>query len=199
MVVVIDYGMGNIRSIVKGLSFSSKKIVLSNRREDILKSRAIVLPGVGTFDEGMKNLNGLGIIPYVKQAVMEGKFFLGICLGMQLIFLESEEGVRCKGIGLVAGKVKRFAGDVKVPHMGWNTVKLRGDNKILKDIPDESYFYFVHSYYVIPEDKRIVSGITSYGTDFASAVNTGNIYAAQFHPEKSQAQGLKILESFCGL
>ncbi len=216
-IAVIDYGLGNLRSVAKALEASGAKIALTNDPAKISKAKAIVFPGVGAFKKGMDNLNELKILPVLLKSIEAGVPFLGLCLGLQLLFSESEEYGNHKGFGIIKGKVKRFEpklnpalsqeltvlrkGGVKVPHMGWNQVKQSAAHSpqstdLFKGIPDNSYFYFVHSYYVEPEDKNIIIGTTDYGIKFASAINKDNIWGLQFHPEKSSAIGLKVLENF---
>lgn len=198
-IAVIDYGLGNLRSVAKALEAVGAKTKVTNRAEDLTGACAIVLPGVGAFKRAMDNLEQLGIISAILQAIKEGKPFLGICLGLQVLFTESEEHGRHKGLGLIKGKVKRFTPGVKIPHMGWNSVQFTVDSSqltVLKDIPNKSYFYFVHSYYVEPEDKGVVVATTDYGQEFTCAVNKDNIWGVQFHPEKSEKLGLKVLENF---
>lgn len=195
MIAVIDYGLGNLRSVAKALEVVGAKTKVTNNPDVITQAKAIVFPGVGAFHRGMENLNRLGILPAIFDAIKNNKPFLGICLGLQLLFTESEEHGIHKGFDIIKGRVKRFTGNMKIPHMGWNQVKLQRSG-LFKDIPDNSYFYFVHSYYVEPEDKDVVIGTTEYGIDFTSAINKGNIWGVQFHPEKSTELGLKILENF---
>ncbi len=199
MITVIDYGMGNLRSVAKALELSGRKVRVSGNPEDIAGSDSIVLPGVGAFSTGMKNLESLGLIPSIIEAVRKGKPFLGICLGMQLVFEKSREGESRPGIGILKGSVKKFGSGVRVPHVGWNTVRARKDSALLEGTGLPAYFYFVHSYYAEPEDKDIILGTTCYGVEFASAVEKGNIYLTQFHPEKSHKKGLALLDNFCGL
>ena len=200
MIVVIDYGMGNLRSVSKALELVGAKVCVSSDGKEIARAKAVVLPGVGAFMQAMENLKRLNLINVIEDTVKENKPFLGICLGMQLLFSESEEGGQCPGLGIIAGKVKRFKGDLKIPHIGWNQIKIKNQNSgILKGIPGSSYMYFVHSYYGEPQDKRLISATTEYGVEFAAAICKDNIYATQFHPEKSHSLGLKILENFCKL
>ncbi len=203
-VAIIDYGLGNLRSVSKAIEKTGAKVEVTNNPEKIAKSKAVILPGVGSFYKGIENLESLGILSSIFDAIKESKPFLGICLGMQLLFSESEEHGISKGLNIIKGKVKKFEGNIKVPHMGWNTVKFKVQNekfkmKILKNIPDESYFYFVHSYYVEPEKDDIVIATTEYGRDFVSAINKDNIWGVQFHPEKSGQLGLNLLRNFVGL
>jgi len=200
MIAVIDYGMGNLRSVGKAFERFGIETRVTNKISDIEKSRAIVLPGVGAFRRAMDNLSRLHILPYIIRDVKYGKPFLGICLGMQLLFSESEEHGVNKGFDLIKGRVKRFDSSLKVPHMGWNQVEVQGrpsGTRIFKGVPDKAYFYFVHTYYADPEDKDVIIGRTEYGAEFASAINKDNIWGVQFHPEKSSLPGLKILENFC--
>jgi len=197
MIAVIDYGMGNLRSVSKALETVGAHVKVTDNPEEIIKADAIVLPGVGAFYRGMENLGNLGILPAVFKAIEEGRPFLGICLGLQLLFTESEEHGINKGLGLIKGRVRKFNSSVKIPHMGWNKVKMQNAKcKIFDGVPDESYFYFVHSYYVEPEDKDVILATTGYGVEFTSAVVKDNVWGVQFHPEKSTGLGLKILENF---
>jgi len=198
-VAVIDYGLGNLRSVSKALEAVGAKVKVTNRTEDITCASAILLPGVGAFKRAMDNLVRLNILPSINRMIKEGKPFLGICLGLQVLFTESEEHGRRKGLDVIKGRVKRFSADVKIPHMGWNQIKIKNQKsriKIFKDIPDENYFYFVHSYYVEPQEEAVVVATTEYGQEFVSAVNKENVWGVQFHPEKSERLGLKILENF---
>ncbi len=200
---VVDYGMGNLRSVAKALESLGFPTVVSGRAADLARCRGIVLPGVGAFRDCMRNLGGQGLLPFLSDVLAGGRPFLGICLGQQALFTESEEFGRHAGIGFFPGRVVRFPAGMreggtplKVPHMGWNRVDLAGDHPALRGIRSGSWFYFVHSYYVVPDDPGVVVGRTSYGVEFASAVGKGNVLAVQFHPEKSQAAGLAVLSSF---
>lgn len=201
MIALVDYGMGNIRSVSKAIEAVGGEITITQNPEEIKKSKAIVLPGVGAFRDCMANLNELGLLNLVKEEILKGKPYLGICLGLQILFAESEEFGICKGLNILNGRVIRFSlpKEYKIPHMGWNRVKLMKKSKLLSDIPDGSYFYFVHSYYVTPEEKGVVAGVTDYGVEFTSMVIYENIFATQFHPEKSQKMGLKLLKNFIQL
>ncbi|MCS7164604.1 MAG: imidazole glycerol phosphate synthase subunit HisH [Thermodesulfovibrio sp.] len=201
MIALVDYGMGNIRSVSKAIEAVGGEVIITQSAEDIKKAKAIVLPGVGAFRDCMVNLKDIGVIETVKEEILKGKPYLGICLGMQILFTESEEFGICKGLDLIKGRVIRFSlpKEYKIPHMGWNTVKFRKKSKILSEIPDNSYFYFVHSYYVVPEDKSFIGGVTEYGIEFTSMIIYENIFATQFHPEKSQKMGLKLLSNFIKL
>lgn len=198
-IAVIDYGLGNLRSVSKALEAVGARVKVTNNPEDIAHACAIVLPGVGAFKRAMDNLTRLEILPSMLRAIKQGKPFLGICLGLQILFTESEEHGTYKGLDVIKGKVEKFGPGVKIPHMGWNTVKFKAQgakHKIFDDIPDGSYFYFVHSYYVEPEDNNVIVSTTEYGDEFTSAVNKDNIWGVQFHPEKSEKLGLKVLENF---
>jgi imidazole glycerol-phosphate synthase subunit HisH len=196
MIAIIDYGMGNLRSVEKGfLKVGVDAKVVTDPRS-VNDAKAIVLPGVGAFRDCMRNLDKMKLIEPILNSIRNGKPYLGICLGLQMLFTESEEFGVYRGLDVLKGKVVRFQVDLKVPHMGWNTVKLLGKPPIFDDIKDESYFYFVHSYYVAPDNKGITAGTTDYGITFTSMVWKDNIIATQFHPEKSQETGLKILKNF---
>jgi len=195
MIAIIDYGMGNLRSVSKALESVGAKVKVTNSLKDINSADGIVLPGVGAFQRAMRNLTKLGISSAILKAIKDKKPFLGICLGLQLLFTESEEHGLHKGLDIIKGKVKRFGPGLKVPHMGWNQVKLK-KTPLFEGVPDNSYFYFVHTYCVEPEEKSVIAGITGYGKSFVSAVNKGNVWGLQFHPEKSSRLGLKILEGF---
>lgn len=201
MIVVIDYGMGNLHSVRKALEIVGARVKVSSRPEDIKKCDKIVFPGVGSFGEAMKELKDRKLVDPIKDAIACGKPFLGLCLGLQLLFEKSEEAPGVKGLSVLKGEVKRFrVKGLKVPHMGWNDISRPGGRgrgpKILKGIPGGSYVYFVHSYYAVPKNKENVLTKTDYGINFVSGVCKDNLYAFQFHPEKSQSLGLKILENF---
>lgn len=218
MIAVVDYGMGNLRSVEKGFLKVGVKVKITSSSEDIEKADGIVLPGVGAFRDCMRELTNLSLIDAIVDSIKKGKPYLGICLGLQVLFSESEEFGRCRGLDIFRGKVVKFESEVKkirgyedenlsasqplnflslkVPHMGWNQIKIQKNNPLLMEIEDKTYFYFVHSYYVMPDDGSIVSTTTDYGIEFTSMIWKDNIYAVQFHPEKSQTAGLKLLENF---
>jgi len=196
MIAIIDYGMGNLRSVEKGfLKVGADARVVTEPRA-IDDARAVVLPGVGAFRDCMKNLSGMSLTGPVVRSIEKGKPYLGICLGLQLLFSESEEFGTYKGLDIIKGKVRKFRTDLKVPHMGWNNVKLLRRPPVFEGIKDESFFYFVHSFYVDPEDPDVVAATTDYGITFTSMIWKDNIFATQFHPEKSQEMGLMILKNF---
>ena len=198
MIAILDYGMGNLRSVEKALQKVGAQTLVTSEPEKVLIAEGLVLPGVGAFKDCMRNLKEYRLIDPLHKFIQSGRPFLGICLGLQLLFSESTEFGLYKGLDIIKGKVVRFPQNstVKVPHMGWNTVKIEKEVPFLQDIEDESYFYFVHSYYVIPEDESIVATTTNYGVKFVSSICHNNIFACQFHPEKSQELGLKILRRF---
>lgn len=207
MIAVIDYGMGNLRSVEKALERVGAKAKVTSKPSDLAGCDKLVLPGVGAFGDAMRELKRFGLIDPIRSAIEDGKPFLGLCLGMQLLFDKSDEAPGVRGLSLLKGGVKRFKfrkGGLKVPHMGWNKVvhgPWSGDHgqKIFTGVPDGSYLYFVHSYYVVPKDRNVILATTGYGIDFVSGVHKDNVYGFQFHPEKSQSLGLRILENFVRL
>jgi len=198
MISIIDYGMGNLRSVQKGLEKVGFPAEESRDAERIEAAAGVVLPGVGAFRACMDNLREYGLVDTVKHVIDSGKPFLGICLGMQLLFDESEEFGQVQGLGILPGRVVRFPerADLKVPHMGWNQIKKKQVVPHLEGIEDGASVYFVHSYYVVPDDPALAATTTDYGGEFVSAVARDNVFASQYHPEKSQTVGLKILENF---
>ncbi|MGO8881430.1 MAG: imidazole glycerol phosphate synthase subunit HisH [Desulfomonilaceae bacterium] len=201
MIVIVDYGMGNLRSVQKGFEKVGSKALVSRDIKDINSAAKLVLPGVGAFPECMKNLTKFGLVESILGFLKSGKPFLGICLGLQLLFDESEEFGLNRGLEVISGKVKAFSRSMglKIPHMGWNQVMFKKDIAIFDGIDNESFFYFVHSYYVEPEQLSDTAAETNYGITFTSAIARGNVFALQFHPEKSQKNGLKILANFSRL
>ena len=207
-VAIIDYGMGNLRSVAKALEHIGARATVTSDRETILRATHLVLPGVGAFRACMEGVERLGLVEPIKEFIDSGRPFLGICLGLQLLFDESEEGGLYRGLGIIKGRVVPFSTSMKaqdgamlkVPHMGWNRISIRKEgSRLLKGIDDGAYFYFVHSYYVAPFDRGCVLTTTDYGIEFTSSVESGNIFGVQFHPEKSQSVGLKLLENFSRL
>jgi len=200
MIAIIDYGMGNLRSVQKGFERMGHEAVVTRDAKTILSASKVVLPGVGAFPDCMHNLREYGLIDVVHQSIDSGKPFLGICLGLQLLFSESEEFGISKGLDIIKGRVVRFKGpeftDLKIPHMGWNSIQVKRRPPAFADVPDNSHVYFVHSFHVVPEDKNVIATTTDYGFDFVSSIWKDNIVATQFHPEKSQALGLSILKRF---
>lgn len=197
MIAIVDYGMGNLKSVAKAFKKVGVDTVVTSDAKEVDRCRAVVLPGVGAFRDCMSNLANLELLEPIVRTIKEGKAFLGICLGLQILFSESEEFGSCRGLGIFRGRVVRFRADrLKIPHMGWNTVHLRTAPPILRGISDNRYFYFVHSYYVVPEDPSIIAGTTEYGEKFTSMIWKDNVMATQFHPEKSQHVGLEIFKNF---
>ncbi|MDD4237339.1 MAG: imidazole glycerol phosphate synthase subunit HisH [Desulfotomaculaceae bacterium] len=196
MIAIIDYGMGNLRSVQKGFEKMGVEANVVGKPEQVLQARGVVLPGVGAFADAMTNLRSSGMDEAVHRAVEAGKPFLGICLGQQLLFDASEEWGLTRGLGIFRGRVRRLPGGLKVPHMGWNQAEIQRPDPLLEGVPQASSFYFVHSYYVDPEEQDVVLTRTEYGVHFASIVGRKNVYGIQFHPEKSSGMGLKILENF---
>src|SRR5215470_4197249 len=198
MIAIIDYGMGNLRSVQKGFEHVGFSADVTRDVGKITSARGVVLPGVGAFQACMENLDRFGLIQPIREVVRQKKPFLGICLGFQLLFSESEEFGRQKGLDLFAGKVVGFCPgeDLKVPHMGWNRIEKKTNSPFLEGIASGDYVYFVHSFYVVPNDRSIVATTTDYGDSFASSIATDTLFACQFHPEKSQELGLRILANF---
>ena len=196
MIAIIDYGAGNLRSVVNAVSRLGYEAKVVNSPEEVISARVVILPGVGAAADTMANLQKTGLDSAVKRYIAEGRPFLGVCIGMQVLFGGTEEGGWHECLGVIPGAVRRFAPGLKVPHMGWNQVKQRVAHPIFEGIPDEANFYFVHSYYVKPEDGSLVAGETKYGIPFCSVVAKDNLVATQFHPEKSGEMGLKVYDNF---
>jgi glutamine amidotransferase len=206
MIAIVDYGMGNLRSVHKGFERVGFQATVTQDPRKIKDASGLVVPGVGAFRVAMENLRSLGLVDSILAFIESGKPFLGICLGLQLLFRESEEFGSQQGLGVFQGKVVRFPfgdpavrpirSDLKVPHMGWNAVKVKKRLPALDGIENGAHFYFVHSYYPVPEEPEIVATTTDYGGEFTSSVGRGNLFACQFHPEKSQTLGLRILRNF---
>ncbi|HPC99896.1 MAG TPA: imidazole glycerol phosphate synthase subunit HisH [Acetivibrio sp.] len=198
MIAIIDYGMGNLRSVEKAFHFIGYEAEISSDKDFILNADAVVLPGVGAFADAMYSLEKNGMIEVVRKVIDSGKPFLGICLGMQLLFDYSEEGGKnCNGIGILKGAIKQLPfGNLKVPHMGWNCLEISRQSPLFDGIRKKTYVYFVHSYYLDADDKDIVIASTNYSINFAVAVQKGNVFATQFHPEKSGDVGLGMLRNF---
>ncbi len=235
MIAIVDYGLGNLKSVKSALDRLGVEGTVTSEAAAILGADGVIFPGVGAFQRAMENLGGLGLVEPLRQVADSGKPFLGICLGLQLLFAESSEHGQHEGLSIIPGKVVRFgsgapkkdsrslfsppkcsaqqhlepekrllesflgAGDLKVPHMGWNQVRQERPSPLFEGIPDECFFYFAHSYYAQPDDAAVVIGSTEYGVRYASAVQKGNVFATQFHPEKSGPTGLRMLGNFCGL
>ncbi|MCR5824042.1 MAG: imidazole glycerol phosphate synthase subunit HisH [Lachnospiraceae bacterium] len=198
MITIIDYGAGNLESVEKAFDFLGYETLITSDEKTILDSEKIVLPGVGAFGDAMNMLTSSGLADTVKKAVKKGIPLLGICLGMQMLFESSEEGENVPGLGIFKGSIKKFENTpgFKIPQIGWNSIKLREDSRLFKGIPDGAYVYFVHSYYLDAKDKNIVAATCDYIHPFDAAVECGNVFACQFHPEKSGKTGLAILKNF---
>ena len=201
MIAIIDYGAGNLQSVKKAFDFIGAESVITNDPKVILSADKILLPGVGSFGDAMDSMHKNGLVEIVKECALSGKPFLGICLGLQLLFEESEESPGVKGLGIFKGKIKKFSSDMglKIPHIGWNSLEIKQKDTLFKDIPENAYVYFVHSYYLHAEDENDIACVTNYGIDFHSAVGKNNIFATQFHPEKSGDVGLQILRNFASM
>jgi|SRR5580658_2427301 glutamine amidotransferase len=200
---IVDYGMGNLRSVLKALTEVGGDARIISQPEEIDKSERIILPGVGAFQDAIATLKEKGLVEPIKRHINRGRPFLGICLGLQLLFDVGYEDGEHAGMGIVPGKCVRFDVDekqgLKVPHMGWNQLITRNSSPILRDLPAGCSVYFVHGYHVVPEDKRVIATETDYGGPFVSSIWRDNVVATQFHPEKSQKVGLKILANFAAI
>ncbi len=200
MITVVDYGVGNLHSVAKALEKVGAQTRVTSDWRDVEKSDGVVLPGVGAFKDSMDAMHRSDLAKAITAYIAAGKPFLGVCLGLQMLFSESEEFEVTKGLGVFKGKVVKFAPGQKVPHMGWNQIQIKKNgNPLLKGIREGEYLYFVHSFYVAPEDKSIIAAQCSYGVDFTCMVWEKNVFGTQFHPEKSQTAGLKIYENFKNL
>ena len=198
MILIVDYKMGNLPNVKRAVELFTKDVIISSDVEDIKKADKILLPGVGAFGDAIRNIESLGLREAITEAA-KTKPFMGICLGMQLMFEKSEEDPTVQGLGIIKGRVVKFKNiELKIPEIGWNSVSKPKESNILKGIEDNSYFYFVHSFHVVPEED-VAAGITNYGYDFVSVIEKDNIMATQFHPEKSHDEGLKILKNFIEL
>lgn len=203
MILIVDYGMGNLMSVAKAFERAGADVKVSGAPEDLDRADKVVVPGVGAFGDAVKGLSRRNLLNPIKEAIEQGKIYLGICLGLQLLFSRSYEGGLFKGLDIIKGEVRRFPRyGLKVPHIGWNQVEFsiqRKDCVLLKGIPDASFFYFVHSYYAAPLNKEMIMARTEYGERFASFIWKDNIYGVQFHPEKSQELGLAFIRNFVEL
>jgi len=201
MIKIVDYGMGNLRSVQKAFEKLGAEAVICSSPADLAKADKLVLPGVGAFRDAIHELRRTGLDQVVRDHIASDRPFLGICLGLQLLFDVSYEDGQWEGLGILAGSVVRFKDqpDLKIPHMGWNTLEMPRPHRLTEGISNGSSVYFVHSYYVVPSDESIIAARTEHGTVFTSAVARANLFATQFHPEKSQAVGLKLLANFAAL
>ncbi|MFA5810445.1 MAG: imidazole glycerol phosphate synthase subunit HisH [Thermoleophilia bacterium] len=196
MIIIVDYGMGNLRSVEKALMKAGAEVKVSRDPDEVRRGQRIVLPGVGAFGDAMDNLEKRGLAGVIREEVDAGKPFLGICLGLDLLFEESDEHGLHRGLGLLPGRVELLPTELKIPQIGWNQISTRKESRLLEGIPDGSSFYFVHSYAVVPREDSDILCTTDYGCTFVSAVERDNIAAFQFHPEKSSSLGLTILRNF---
>lgn len=205
MIALIDYGVGNLYSVEKALSFVGGEVVVTSDAADLKRADKLVLPGVGAFGDCMRNLEATGLIPTIIEQILAHKPLLGICVGLQILFESSEESPEVRGLGVFKGEVKKIrAGGLKIPHMGWNSIKIGrkdilvkfGASKLMAGLSNGNYFYFVHSYHAVPSNENLVTATTDYGESVTAAVELGNIFATQFHPEKSGDVGLQVLKNF---
>lgn len=198
MIAIIDYDAGNIKSVEKALSALGERTIVTRDSGEILSADGVILPGVGAFGDAMERLESYGLVETIQQVAQRQMPFLGICLGLQLMFDSSEESPGVKGLGLLPGRILRIpdAGGLKVPHIGWNNLKYPHQGRLFKGLPEDAYVYFVHSYYLQAQEESIVKATTEYGTLIHASVEKGNLFACQFHPEKSSGVGMKILQNF---
>lgn len=197
MIAIIDYGMGNLHSVSKALERLGYEYEFIDKPEDLERANGVILPGVGAFGDAMRNLHAQGFVEGIRSYAASGRPLFGICLGMQLLFAESEEHGQHKGIGIFPGTIRRFVGDYKIPHMGWNRLKFLQDSPLLDGV-EEGYAYFVHSYFLQPDstDRSVLLATADYYQEVPAIVGRGNVYATQFHPEKSGDVGMKLLSNF---
>jgi len=201
MIAIIDYDAGNIKSVEKALLLLGQEVKITDDAKEILSAEKVVLPGVGAFGDAMGNLESRGLVPVIRKAVERGTPFLGICLGLQLLFERSGEAPGVAGLGILPGEILRIpAGEgLKIPHMGWNSLHLKHGGRLFEQVPEQSYVYFVHSYYLKAGEEEIVKASTEYGVHIHASVEKGNVFACQFHPEKSSEVGLQILRNFVNI
>ena len=199
MIAIIDYGAGNLRSVANAITNLGYPSRVTSSPSELMQARAVILPGVGAAADTMANLNRMKLVDPIRRFIAEGRPFLGVCIGLQILFTGTEEGGGHECLDVIAGQVKKLPPGLKIPHMGWNQVKQLAAHPVFAGIPDEANFYFVHSYYAEPDDKSLVLGETDYGTTICSVVARGNLIATQFHPEKSGQLGLKLYDNFIKL
>ena len=196
MITIIDYGAGNLRSIVNAITRLGYQARITSNPADVLAAQAVILPGVGAAGDTMQNLKALGMVDPIRQFIAEGHPFFGICVGLQVLFTGTEEGGWHECLNIIPGRVRKLPPGLKIPHMGWNQVRQKVSHPVFDDVPDEANFYFVHSYYAEPDDKSLIAGETDYGISLCSVIIRDNLVATQFHPEKSGEIGLKIYDNF---
>lgn len=201
MIAIIDYDAGNIKSVEKAIAALGEQAVLTRDPDVILSAEKVILPGVGSFGDAMEKLHGYGLVEVIKKVVEQKKPFLGICLGLQLLFERSDESEGVEGLGILEGEIVRIpdAPDLKIPHIGWNSLKFPRKGRLFKGLEEDSYVYFVHSYYLRAKDENIVTATTDYSTLIHASVEKHNVFACQFHPEKSSDVGLTILKNFLAI
>ncbi|MEZ6119711.1 MAG: imidazole glycerol phosphate synthase subunit HisH [Pirellulaceae bacterium] len=201
MIAIIDYQMGNLRSVQKGFEKVGSHAIITSDADQIAEADKVVLPGVGAFEDAINELRRRALVDVIQDSISQGKPFLGICLGLQMLFDRSYEGGTHAGLGIIPGEVVRFElpAEYKVPHMGWNQAKICQPSELLSGIDEGTYFYFVHSYYVVPESRDVIAIESEYGHPFCAMIQRDNLFATQFHPEKSQQAGLRLLENFAQL
>jgi glutamine amidotransferase len=197
MIAIVDYGMGNLYSVEKAFAKLGAEAVITSDASAIAKAAKVILPGVGAFGDCMKNLQEYGLVDVIREVAVQGTPFLGICLGLQLLFDGSEEDPGVPGLGIFPGMVRKInAGGLKIPHMGWNSLVCSNRSPLFAGLPQDPYVYFVHSYHAVPGDPSLITAVTEYGIPVTAAVGCANVHAVQFHPEKSGDTGLKILQNF---
>jgi len=196
MIAIVDYGAGNLRSVVNAVNKLGYQPTITTRQDDVLNAQAVILPGVGAAGDTMTNLDALGLVSPLRRFIAEDRPFLGVCIGLQILFTGTEEGGWHQCLDIIPGTVRKLPPRLKIPHMGWNQVKQKISHPIFDGIPDEANFYFVHSYYVEPDDGSLVIGETEYGISICSVIAKGNLVGTQFHPEKSGEVGLKVYDNF---
>ena len=201
MVAIIDYDAGNIKSVEKAMQLLGQEVKITRDRDEIMAADHVILPGVGAFGDAMEKLHQYGLVEVIHEVTKKGTPFLGICLGLQLLFERSDETPGVEGLGILKGEILRIPDQpgLKIPHMGWNSLKYPNEGRLFRGIPEDSYVYFVHSYYLKAEDESIVTATTEYSTLIHASVESGNVFACQFHPEKSSDVGIQILKNFVEL
>ena len=201
MIAILDYDAGNIKSVEKTMQLLGQEVTITRKRDEILRADKVILPGVGAFGDAMGKICQYGLFDVIHEVVDNGTPFLGICLGLQLLFERSDESPGVEGLGVLKGEILRIpeTPGLKIPHMGWNSLEFQNDGRLFRKLPKESYVYFVHSYYLKAADESIVTAVTEYGTKIHASVEQGNVFACQFHPEKSSDVGIQILKNFVSL
>lgn len=201
MIAILDYDAGNIKSVEKAVQLLGQEVTITRDRREVLNADKVILPGVGAFGDAMGKIRQYGLYEVIHEVVEQGTPFLGICLGLQLLFERSEESPGVEGLGILKGEILRIpeTPGLKIPHMGWNSLEFRNNGRLFENLPEESYVYFVHSYYLRAADEKIVTAVTEYGTQIHASVEQGNVFACQFHPEKSSDVGIQILKNFVSL